>query len=811
MSLWVQKRLGVVALVSMAAAATCPGASGQLDPSFLPNASGQPVGAVLCALPTADTKIVIVGAFTQAGPFLFHGVARLKNDGALDVSFNPGTGADDVVNCAALQPDGKVLIGGLFRQINGVLNPKIARLNLDGSVDGTFVSRLDPGGNVNALAVQADGSIVVGGALTVGGHTNLARLKADGSIDATFCPQLSSDGIVNCILIQPDQHILVAGTFTHFNSFSRSRICRLNPDGALDSTFDPAAGPDGPVYALNLSTNGAIMLGGRFSSLSGAPRNYLGELNPDGSLSTAFSTDSGPNDAVYALAGDHDGVLVAGRFTEFNSQPRLRVARLLSDRSLDTSFTTQAGPGDSVYTVYSAGSSNVFIGGSFTNVGTQPIKYIARLGPEGIPDSGFNPGQGIGSDIYAVIPLTNGQILVGGGFLNIDGHGQSGFARLQPDGSLDSSFRPPLAKTFVGTAALQKTGKIVIGGVIYPAGATNFLRLARLNADGSFDPVFNVGTGVDARVQAVAAQPDDRILVIGSFLHFSGISARGLLRLNSEGSLDPTFSSGAGPDNNINTFAIQPDGRIIIGGDFTRFNTLARSHITRLNADGSLDPSFNPAAKTDYPVSAIAVLPDGKLLIGGDFSSVNGIKRNRLARLLPDGSVDMAFDPGVGPNTHVGVILPQTDGRFTIGGFFNFVDGSPRNYFARMNPDGTLDSAFQIGQGADFPVYALALQSDNKVLIGGSFGHVDGQVRSHIARLFNDVAGPPLDTRLGGNPDATVLTIRADANLSIELQSSLDLVSWSSEGTVTIPSGNSIEVRLASTNSRHKFYRVVYK
>src|SRR5207302_560325 len=119
---------------------------------------------------------------------------------------------------------------------------------------------------------------------------------------------------------------------------------------------------------------------------------------------------------------------------------------------------------------------------------------------------------------------------------------------------------------------------------------------------------------------------------------------------------DSTFNSGIGPDNSIAAIAIQPDGRIVIAGDFTKYNAVARSHLARLNTDGSLDQTFNPLAKTDFPISAIVLQSDGKLLLGGDFQSINGTKRNRIARLLSDGTLDASFDPGVGPNTHVGVI-----------------------------------------------------------------------------------------------------------------------------------------------------------
>src|SRR5262249_10837638 len=144
----------------------------------------------------------------------------------------------------------------------------------------------------------------------------------------------------------------------------------------------------------------------------------------------------------------------------------------------------------------------------------------------------------------------------------------------------------------------------------------------------------------------------------------------------------------------------------LIGGDFTKYNSVTKTHFARLNPNGSIDQTFNPTASADFSVSAVAPLLDGKILIGGDFTKVNGVTRNRVARLWPDGTLDLSFDPGQGPNTHVGVILPQVDGRVILGGFFAAIDAQERNYFGRLNSDGTLDTTFQIGAGANFPVYA---------------------------------------------------------------------------------------------------------
>src|SRR6185369_1741156 len=138
--------------------------------------------------------------------------------------------------------------------------------------------------------------------------------------------------------------------------------------------------------------------------------------------------------------------------------------------------------------------------------------------------------------------------------------------------------------------------------------------------------------------------------------------------------------------------------------------------IARLNADGSLDNSFNPAAGTSG-VSSFALQPDGKVLIGVGSYVVNGTNRYGVARLNANGSLDSSFNPGTGADVSVHCIAVQPDGKVIIGGDFTIVNGPNRNRIARLNADGSLDSTFNPGTAADAVVRSLALQSDANVLV----------------------------------------------------------------------------------------------
>jgi uncharacterized delta-60 repeat protein len=239
---------------------------------------------------------------------------------------------------------------------------------------------------------------------------------------------------------------------------------------------------------------------------------------------------------------------------------------------------------------------------------------------------------------------------------------KSARADLTP-GNLDTGFSPGVgADHDVLTVAFQADGKVLIGGNFTTVNTLAYNRIARLNADGTLDNSFDPGTGADDRVRAVAVQPDGKILIGGSFSTVNGVICNRIARLNSDGSLDTSFDPGSGLDNAVRSVVVQADGKVLIGGDFTTVNDVARNRIARLNADSSLDTSFNPGSGAGAVVYAMAVQPDGKVIIGGGFNTVNGVGRNHIARLNEDGSLDSTFDPGTGANNWVDAIALQADG-----------------------------------------------------------------------------------------------------------------------------------------------------
>ena len=361
--------------------------------------------------------------------------------------------------------------------------------------------------------------------------------------------------------------------------------------------------------------------------------------------------------------------------------------------------------------------------------------------------------------VNSIAVQADGKILAGGLFTEIALGGSAPdvrehIVRLNSDGTIDATFDAS-ANANVYAIALQPDGKILIGGdfsAVTPSDGAVFPRnrIARLHPDGTLDAAFD--PNADGSVNSIAVQADGKILVGGLFTHFvpgggDPVRRKHIVRLNPDGTPDPSFDPNAnGP---VNCIVAQADGTLLVGGDFTRIAPnegagVDRGFIARLNPDGTPDLGFHPNANSF--VKFIAPTPDGKIVIGGFFSVLapNGgaaVVRNHVARLNTDGTLDSAFDPNA--DGFLRSVAVQMDGKVLIAGdFFTLAPNGgaavARNHLARLNTDGTLDLAFD--PNADNSVSALALQTDGRILTGGPFSFIGGQRRHSLARLSNDTA-----------------------------------------------------------------------
>jgi len=353
-------------------------------------------------------------------------------------------------------------------------------------------------------------------------------------------------------------------------------------------------------------------------------------------------------------------------------------------------------------------------------------------------DTTFIYTGGINNIVYATATQQlDGKVIIGGLFSTYNGTGRNNIVRVNADGSLDATFNyAGGTNNTVYALAVQTDGKIIVGGLFGVYNGTARNNIVRLNPDGTIDASFTYAGGTNGTVYAIAVQPaDGKILIGGQFSAYNGTGRNNIVRLNTNGTIDATFTYTSGTNNTVYALAAQPDGKTIVGGLFSSYNGTARNNIVRLNINGSIDATFTTAG-TNNTVYAFALQPDGKILIGGLFTGYNGTARNFIARLNTNASLDASFTYTGGTNAPVFAIAVQKDGKILAGGQFTAYNGSARNYIVRANSDGTVDTSFYEGTGANNIVRTIAIQTNGKMIIGGDFTSYNSVARAHIARIY---------------------------------------------------------------------------
>lgn len=482
------------------------------------------------------------------------------------------------------------------------------------------------------------------------GFTLLAQQQFPGNLDLSFNTtdtgygeQVGASSTVYSVVRQPDQKILIGGNFTTYNNVSRVRIARLNEDGTLDTSFDPGAGATGgtpaSVRAIALQPDGKILIGGLFTTYNGVARNRIARLNADGTLDTSFDPGTGTSATashyINSIVLQPDGkILIGGLFTEYNGTARSRIARLNEDGTLDTSFDPGTGTtGTATHYVYSVAlqaDGKILIGGSFTGYnGTTGINRITRLNADGTLDTSFDLGTGAASNVRKIAVQEDGKIIVGGEFSSFNGTTVGRITRINPDGTLDTAFNTAAGTGFTSSSGtpsvhaihIQADGKILAGGETFiQFNGVPRNKITRLNADGSLDTSFDVGTGVNTGIYDFELQPDDKILIGGNYSSYNGVARRNITRLNTGGIVDYTFNPETGINGSVYTTVKQADGKILAGGYFTHVNGVEKRNIVRLHVNGTVDTTFNPGGASSQGTGIVEIIklqPDGKILIGG--------------------------------------------------------------------------------------------------------------------------------------------------------------------------------------------------
>ena len=673
--------------------------NGLIDPSFTVGDGFNDV--VRASAVQSDGKILFGGDFSQFNNQSRNRILRLNANGSIDNSFAIGGGAGASVFAIAIQSDGKIIIGGSFSSYNTTFINYLVRVNPNGSVDNTFSIGTGPNNSVRDILVQPDGKIIIAGLFTShnGNAANrIARLNSDGSFDNTFNIGTGANNLVNTIAIEPGNKLVIAGNFTSYNGSFINRIARLNPDGSLDNTFNVGTGANAFIIKILLQPDGKVFAMGDFITFNGQSRNRYARLNNDGSIDESFLITSGANTSVLSAVLQPDGkIVLGGLFALVNGTAAYGVVRLNPNGSIDNSFNQSTGANNFVEELAVQNDGKILVGGNFQVYNGVDVGYLTRVNNDGSIDSTFSGFSGVNAEVKSIAIQPDNKILIGGGFTSVNGISRNRIARLNSDGSLDLTFN--IGTGFdnnVFEVTQQQDGKILVGGnfVFYDGNLSR--RLIRLNSNGTFDNTFNVGMGSPDIVKSIVLRTDGKIIIAGATTYKDTV-INGIAVLNTNGSIYNGFTYPSSSQGGIEKVVLQPDGKIIAFGSFYEFNGLNAESIIRLNEDGSIDNTFMYPTNVNNPILTAALQPNGKIIIGGVFTSYNGSAQNFIARLNSNGTIDNSFVTGSGANSQIQSIAIQNDDKILIGGLFTAFNGVGRNRIARLNNcEGTTFSSINV-------------------------------------------------------------------------------------------------------------------
>ena len=691
------------------------------------------------------------GGFYISDPQTYSGMIAFREDGYLDTSISLSTGFTLSVECVTVDSNDKIIAGGFFRTYNGNTSAKLIRLNSDGSFDSTFdVGSIGFSGTgsiyvYDVLALSDNKVIAVGNFTTYKGTSanRIVKLNTDGSIDTTFVYGSGFDQNVGFVDQLSNGKIIACGNFTLYNSETTNKIAILNTDGTKDTSFVPEIF-NGNVASVIEQSDGKLIAIGGFTTYSGLSYDGIVRLNTDGSIDNTFVVGTGFGTGS-PIKGDiqSDGkIIIGGSFTSYQGVSTGYIVRLNPDGSIDNTFNSGIGFSATVYKVEVLPNGKIYVGGNFMAYNSQKAVSLVRLNSDGSIDNTFNRDKSFYQRADDFVINSNNSIIAVRG--NIYGYITGNAVKFGYDGAINIPYINNLVtNNSIETVLKSSDGKIYYGGNFnrYGGVTTVVNRILRLNYDGSRDTSFLIGTGFDNTVNRIYEDNNGKIVVGGSFTTYDGINIPDrICRLNTDGSVDTSFVSVSGFNNSVDWIIQDSNGKYLVVGTFTTYNGVTANRIARLNYDGSLDTTFNTGSGFNNNVYCVIALSSGKYMVSGAFITYNGVSANRIIRLNSDGTRDASFVYGTGFNQQIWSIVEQSDGKVVAGGIVSSYNGTACKEIVRLNTDGTLDNTFSIGTGlsASGLIYDMKLTPEGKILIGGIFRTINGISAKSVGLLNSD-------------------------------------------------------------------------
>lgn len=743
------KRITIILALCCALTATL--FSQSFDPDFQPFVTRPGDVEKLALMP--DGRFVVAGSFSLANRVERTNIARFLADGSLDETFQPSL--NFAISALAVQPDGKVLIGGRYLDEGAPEGITILRLNTNGSLDNSFQAGFAPDGSFADIAVENNGTILVGGSFTeFAGQAvqGVVRLSSGGTLQNVIPLNTSGVVFVSSLLVQSSGRFAVGGTvneqgYLSYHEYSGAPVAGFNFSITLPGTTNILVG----IRDLAQDSQGRII----FSAGTFLIRYAVGVINTNGSygqwnyvfgIPLSIAVDS--NDNIF-VGGDYEGVsgvhafdpatgltpyaggigadglvrkvvvhpgggfLITGHFSAYNGQPHMGIARLTGGGVPVAAFSSALERTGFVRTILRSGADKAYISGEFAMVGNTYSPNIARIFLDnGAPDPGFaNPGISYRNEIRQI--------------------------------------------------GLDAQGRLLAAGTnLHNANAIHEAPLLRLLPSGAYDPAFqlNPATYPVGRITEIQPLANGQLLVIGDFNVFdSGLAASKVALYNGDGSLVRSFSSRVQVGSATDILRLS-SGAILLGGRDIRYDGAAPQPILRLDAALNRDPAFQSPAAITCPGDCrfkFTEQQDGKLLVGGVFFTAPDQEESfRMVRLQPNGALDDSFQlSGVFSNHENYVdggprrMLNLPDGRILTVGLFDSLGLLPAPSMILLEDDGSVaDNLPGLSFERQFLFDALLLDGGD-FLVSGILSDPGFPMQAGLARVTYE---PQLTTRITG-------------------------------------------------------------
>ena len=325
-----------------------------------------------------DDKLIVAGMFVNFNGTPAGRIIRLLPDGGIDSTWiTSAGGADSDIRGMALQPDRKLLIGGIFDLYNGATVNHLVRLDSVGNIDSTFVVGAGPDNEVQGITVNTNRAVIRGFFSEYQGTPvpSFAVLQMNGSLDPSFILPNESFLSVSDFHILSNDQLYLGGNFTTYNGQTVNRIVRLLPNGSIDTTFNTGSGLNAMVRRLLVQDNGDILVAGTFNTYKGSPVSRLIRLRPNGDRDTSFNAVVPSLATLDALAIDTTGrIYITG-----SDAGTLFLKRLLTDGSEDPDFNTGTGFNGNITQLAHQNNNKLIVTGFFTIYQNQQAGRVARL------------------------------------------------------------------------------------------------------------------------------------------------------------------------------------------------------------------------------------------------------------------------------------------------------------------------------------------------------------------------------------------------------------------------------------------------